>query len=84
MSVRDIVKKHLEENGFDGLYWWNGECGCKTDDLAPCGEIGADCEPGYEVPCPGAQACDAGGGCDWHIAPKKSEPPSGEPKGGGQ
>jgi hypothetical protein len=48
MNVRVIVKKFLEENGYDGLC--NDDlCGCKLDDLFPCDCCGLDCEPGYEV-----------------------------------
>jgi hypothetical protein len=45
MTINDIVKKYLEENGFDGLF--SQYCGCRIDDLIPCGEICMDCEPGY-------------------------------------
>jgi hypothetical protein len=46
MNVKEIVKKYLDDNGFDGLY--NEDCGCLKDDLAPCGEILYDCEAGYK------------------------------------
>ena len=50
MDVADIVKRFLEENGFDGLY--TDECGCFKDDLFPCSsECALDCVPGYKVPC---------------------------------
>ncbi len=50
MDVSDIVKRFLEENGFDGLY--TDECGCfNIDDLFPCGsECIPDCVPGYKMP----------------------------------
>jgi len=34
--VIEIVKAHLEANGFDGLVAVDAECGCLCDDLAPC------------------------------------------------
>ncbi len=47
MRVIEIVKAHLVANGFDGLVSSNGECGCKADDLAPCGDVQSGCEGGY-------------------------------------
>jgi len=47
MNCREIVKKYLEENGYDGLYC-HGECGCLLDDLAPCDSDFTSCEPGYK------------------------------------
>lgn len=64
MTVLDIVRQYLESNGYDGLYD-AGECACKRDDLAPCGNIGHDCMPGY------LSACDCGDEHDWHIGPTK-------------
>lgn len=50
MTVKDIVKKYLEENDFDGLYSPNGFCACRLEDLMPCFREGCvDCEPGYVV-----------------------------------
>lgn len=46
MTVLDIVQQYLEANTFDGLYSPD-TCACKRDDLAPCGEMGMGCEPGY-------------------------------------
>ncbi|MDO8728513.1 MAG: hypothetical protein Q7K26_01330 [bacterium] len=47
MDVKKITIKHLTENGFDGLF--SDECGCKIDDLFPCGVAGVECcQPGYE------------------------------------
>ena len=63
-TVIEIVRLHLEANGFDGLYS-PGECGCKKDDLAPCGSDFAMCEPGY------LQECDCGDH-DWHIGQDKT------------
>ena len=62
-TVIEIVRLHLEANGFDGLYSPE-ECGCKKDDLAPCGSDFAMCEPGY------LQECDCGYH-DWHIGQDK-------------
>lgn len=65
-TVIEIVRMHLEANGFDGLYS-PAECGCKKDDLAPCGSDFAMCEPGY------LQECDCGDH-DWHIGQDKPVP----------
>ena len=47
MTAKAIIRKFLEENGYDGLYDESGECGCKKDDLIPCGDYCGDCKPGY-------------------------------------
>ena len=60
MQVIDIVKKYLNENGFDGLFNEDNECACKADDLAPCGEMSDACEAGKLA------ACNCGDH-DWHI-----------------
>lgn len=65
MTVKEIVKKYLEENGFDGLYD-PGECACKIDDLFSCG-CPEYCEPGYLV------KADLSSGYDFMIGPKKEE-----------
>jgi len=46
MNVLEMVGKYLEENGFDGLFNRDGECACEMGDLAPCDQVGADCEAG--------------------------------------
>jgi len=73
MNVREIVKKYLEQNGFDGLVCQDGECGCILSDVSPCGDMLDSCEPGYVVPCPGPDGCPNGGGCEWHVATTKRE-----------
>lgn len=49
MTVKELIKKYLEENGFDGLC--SDDCGCGIDDLFPCGEIPDDCVPAYKCNC---------------------------------
>ena len=64
-TVREIIKEWLENNGYDGLYY-DGECGCMLDDLAPCcGDEIMDCQAGYKTKCTN-NGCD--GACDWHIS----------------
>ncbi len=64
-TVTDIVKRYLEENGYDGLFA-SGICACENSDLFPCGsEQSIDCQPGYKIPC----AC--GDNCPWDIGPIK-------------
>ena len=71
MTVREIIKKYLEENGFDGLYN-PGECACKKDDLMPCScDDMENCKPGYFQPCSGPD--ERLDGWDFHIGPKKIE-----------
>ena len=64
-TVLDLVATALRAQGFDGLFNTDAPCGCTTDDLAPCGEIGGSCEAGYEVP---GCSSDCGNGCDFHLA----------------
>lgn len=71
MNVREIIKKHLEDNGFDGLYNTDGECACLKDDLLPCQDDSQECEPGYKGPCNGS-FCD--GDCGFHISRDKPNP----------
>ena len=48
LTLKQIVKKYLTENGFDGLYNSDNACGCKKFDLFPCdGDGSYDCKPGY-------------------------------------
>jgi hypothetical protein len=50
MTVREIIKEYLDKNGFDGLC--NDDCGCGTDDLAPCLDgPKLDCNPAYKNQC---------------------------------
>ena len=72
MTVREIVKQYLQENGYDGLYY--NSCACEISDLMPCGEYFADCKPGYKIPCPGPESCALGGECLFHIGPKRPQP----------
>ena len=65
MTVKEIVKKCLEDNGFDGLYS-PGECACVIKDLLPCDNAYVDCEAGYIGP------CDCGDH-DYHIGPEKHQ-----------
>lgn len=51
MTVLEIVKKYLEDNGFDGLYNSDLECACEKDHLEPCCEMSPEREAGYKYPC---------------------------------
>lgn len=46
LTVKEIIKKYLDENGYDGLYCPD-LCACKSDDLAPCDNLTLECEPGF-------------------------------------
>ena len=59
LKVVDIVKNYLAVSGFDGLYY--GDCGCRIDDLAPCGHINESCRAGYNQ--------GPRDGLDWWIGP---------------
>ncbi len=48
MTVLEIVRKWIEDNGRDGLVNGDAECGCRLDDLEPCSEMSSRCEPAYK------------------------------------
>ena len=45
MDVKDIVKKYLDKNRFDGLYC-AGKCGCSKYNLMPCDGPCGNCVAG--------------------------------------
>jgi hypothetical protein len=50
-SIKDIVKKYLDECGYDGLYNSSGwvKCACELSDLFPCECPDEDhCKAGYK------------------------------------
>lgn len=53
MKVEGIIRKHLIDNGFDGLYnpdcYPDNGCGCEIGDLFLCAENPFDCQPGYAI-----------------------------------
>lgn len=49
MRVLEMVRERLLADGYDGLVDEHGECGCRLDDLAPCGEMGEGCEAAHAV-----------------------------------
>lgn len=71
-TVIQIVKAHLEAEGFSGLVADGAECGCELDDLHPCCEDFSQCQPGYKHADPRAENPDG-----WAIW-KQKEPPTAE------
>lgn len=69
MTVREILKTWLVQNGYDGLYWDFQECGCLADDLMPCESCPDECQPGYKIPC----ECPDEEHGEWIIGPRRSE-----------
>ena len=55
MTVKEIIKKYLNDNDFDGLA--SGHCGCDMDDLFVCNENFSECEPAYKISNPTKDAC---------------------------
>ena len=75
-SIKEIVTKYLEVNGFDGLYLEDlGDgCGCRLPDLFPCSEgfSPEECIAGYAHPCDGdPEICD--GKCAFHMKAEKAK-----------
>lgn len=67
MTILEIIKKYLEDRGFDGLYHKWG-CKCLLDDLLACNGASWDiqyCQPGYK------QACKCGEDCGFHIGAER-------------
>jgi len=65
LDVKDIVLEYLKENGYDGLYNSDEECGCMADDLFLCEGCPAACLPGYDQ--------GPRNGCDFfYIGPEKA------------
>jgi hypothetical protein len=69
MNAKEIIKKYLEENGYDGLYCSDMECGCIKDDLFLCNSCPAECEAGYLVDPPEEYKDEY----DIWIGPKKKD-----------
>lgn len=67
MRVIEIVRQHLIENGFDGLYLADAECACLVSDLQPCGDDFSVCKAGYRRDDPQSPG-------DWIISGTKPEP----------
>ena len=68
-TVLTMVRDRLIDDGYDGLYNENGECGCDLNSLMPCECISDDCRAGYKVPC---DCCDDDCEHDWMIVPEKT------------
>ncbi len=73
INVTKLVNEHLRLNGYDGLFNTDVPCGCKTNDLCPCGGDMTECRPGYLVNCNTKDecGCDGQGTAHWHIEAEK-------------
>ena len=72
-SVKDIIRRYLKRNKYDGLYNPYGDCGCEVDDLMHCCcECIEGCTPGYKVPY-NPETCLADGDYEWHIGIKNED-----------
>jgi len=52
-TVKEIVRRYLVKENFEGLFNEDAECACKLDDLITC-ECDFpihECEAGYIIPC---------------------------------
>jgi hypothetical protein len=63
MNIEEIVRTYLKTNGYDGLCLPEQECGCRIDELFPCGDAPSNCQAGHWVMRDG----------DWIIVPGKGE-----------
>ena len=64
MNVKEIVLKHLKENGYDGLFNPDVECGCMNENLSPADCMKDICCPGYLSRPTGGERYD---GHEWII-----------------
>ena len=71
MLVIEILKAHLEANGFDGLVQPDAECGCQLSDLQPCCESFATCRPAYK-----RMRSDPTGEGDWVMSERNDLVPN--------
>jgi len=44
MTIKDMVADRLRADGYDGLC--RDKCGCRLNDLLPCGKLDLRCRPG--------------------------------------
>jgi len=51
-NVKEIVKKYLDENGFDGLFSEDTNCACRKDALFLYEPCPGECRPGYNAVLP--------------------------------
>jgi len=70
VACADMVREYLIKNGYDGLCAEDRECGCKLNDLMPCGgDYTMTCEAGWKR--------DRDAECDFYIVlgkrPKNNE-----------
>lgn len=74
MTLKKIIRKYLEDNGYDGLYNETDQCSCEVGELITCSEPTdiESCNAGYKTKCI-PEECHAFGNCDWHISPNKEE-----------
>jgi hypothetical protein len=68
LTVLEMARQYLVDNGYDGLFSGDGECACSIDDLCPCcADPPLDCEAGFKQP------CDCGDpDHEFHIGEEKS------------
>ncbi len=45
MNIKQIVEERLRKDAYDGLCC--DGCGCRVDDLMPCGDPVMECRPGH-------------------------------------
>jgi len=70
MTLIELIKDSLKQNGYDGLFNPGG-CDCKLDDLCPCDDPGLICKGGVlqtgdDDHCENCEGTDT---CDFHIGP---------------
>jgi hypothetical protein len=73
MDLRTLLKRYMEDNGYDGLFNPNSDCACEKDDLAPCDEMSIECTLGVKGACD-PETCPIDGECEWHIVLKPAPP----------
>jgi len=74
ITVKEIVKEWLKQNGYEGLCNGDYDCGCTLDTLMECGEVSEWCEAAHKGK-PPEQAdgfnCNCGESDAWMYPGKK-------------
>jgi len=63
MTIEEIIKNYLKENGFDGLCCDACGNGCSIDDMPLCGSFEGSCVPAYKHEKPETCLSDCKMGC---------------------
>ena len=74
MHVSELIKRHIEESGAEGLVNIDSECGCSKDDLFPGYECpGTACQPGWLGADTTGEWGEIGEKCVYYVSKTKAD-----------